>query len=205
MTHPTNEELLDLLYDELDPARAESINAHVGDCDECRSRLASWRGVRSELGTWQVGESSRRIVVTSAPATGRDARFGRALRGLAAAVLLVGTGYGLARFNTPRPAPQAAPIDIASLRTQVARDVRSDLGKELRGQQLQFAADMLERQQDFQQVVGVNLAELERRQLASQTALRRDVETLALHAQKELNQLAYSAQADVPGRESIQR
>jgi hypothetical protein len=151
--------------------------------------------VRHELGTWELPESSHRILVTSAPATTRAAWLGRSLRAAAAAVLLVGTGYGLARFNTPTAAPQTASVDLAALKAQVARDVRSDLGKELRDQQLQFAADMLERQQDLQQTVAVSLAELERRQLARHAALRKDVETLALHAQKELNQLAF-AQGD---------
>jgi anti-sigma factor RsiW len=197
MTHPTNEELLDLLYDELEPARAEEIDAHVFNCDACRAQLAGWRGVRNELGTWELPESSRRIVVTSTPPTTRAAWWGRSFRAAAAAVLLVGTGYGLARFNTPKPpAPQTAAVDLNALRAQVARDVRSDLGKRLRDQQLQFAAEVLERQQDFQQTVGVSLDKLERRQVARQAALRKDVETLALHAQKELNQLAFSAQGD---------
>jgi len=196
MTHPTNEQLLDCLYDELDAAKANEIDTHLRDCDACRTQLASWRGVRNELGAWELPGPSRRIVVTSALPTTRAAWLGRTLRAAAAAVLLVGTGYGLARFNTPKPAPQTTAVDLAALRAQVARDVRSDLGKQLRDQQLQFAADLLERQQDFQQTVGLTLAELERRQVARQAALRKDVETVALHAQKELNQLAYSAQGD---------
>jgi hypothetical protein len=149
------------------------------------------------LAAWELPDASRRIVVTSAqPTAPRAAWLPRTLRAAAAAVLLVGTGYGLARFNTPKPAPQAASVDVAALRAQVARDVRSDLGKQLRDQQLQFAADMLERQQDFQQLVGERLADMDRRQLARQAALRNDVETLALHAQKELSQLAYSAPSD---------
>jgi anti-sigma factor RsiW len=198
MTHPTNEELLDLLYDELEPARAEVIDAHVFDCDACRAQLANWRGVRNELGAWELPESSHHIVVRSAPTTSRSAWLGRTLRAAAAAVLLVGTGYGLARFNTPKmtPAPRTTAIDVAALKAQVARDVRGDLGKQLHEQQLQLAADMLERQQDFQQAVGLSLTGLERRQ----AALRKDVETVALHAQKEFNQLALSVQDDNTGR-----
>ena len=73
MTHPTNEQLLDFLYDELDAARVDEIDAHVRDCDACRTQLASWRGVRNELGAWELPEPSRRIVVTSAPPTTRAA------------------------------------------------------------------------------------------------------------------------------------
>jgi hypothetical protein len=40
-----------MLYDELEPAQAEAIDALVFNCDTCRAQLASWRGVRNELGT----------------------------------------------------------------------------------------------------------------------------------------------------------
>jgi hypothetical protein len=124
--------------------------------------------------------------------------FARTFRAAAAVFLLIGSGYGLARFIAPTP-PTPAPVasvDTTALRAEVARDVRRELGKELRDQQLKFAADILECQQAFQETLAESVARVEQRQVARHAALRRDVETVAIHAQKELNQLAYSAHVE---------
>jgi hypothetical protein len=201
MTHPTNDELLDFHYDELDAARAETVDAHVRTCTQCRTQLATWRGVGAALGAWELPEPKHRVNASpaSAPATSRLTWLARTLRAAAAVFLLIGTGYGLARFNTPTPPAPPAPVasvDTAALRAEVARDVRRELGKELRDQQLKFAADVLERQQAFQETLAESVTAVERRQVARHAALRRDVETVAIHAQKELNQLAYSAHVE---------
>jgi anti-sigma factor RsiW len=195
MTHPTNDELLDLVYDELDPARAQAVNAHVRTCGDCRAQLATWRGVRSELGRWELPEPRRRVVVSTTAAS-RTSWLRRTVRSAAAAVLLLAAGYGLARFNAPKPAAPVAAIDTTALRAQLSRDVRNELARELRTQQLQFAADVITRQQDFQQAVATALTELETRQFVAHAALRKDVETVALHAQQEFDQLAVANQAD---------
>lgn len=202
MTHPTNEQLLDLLYHELEPASAETIAAHVRECAQCQTQLASWRGVRTELAAWDLPETTSTTPASFAASltTPRTTWLRRTLTAAAAAVLLVGTGYGLARFNTPAPvAPVAtAAVNTAELRAQITRELRDELGKELAARHLQFAKQMRESQQDLRQAVGASLDELERRELVRNAALRRDVETLAVHAQKEINQIAYAARPEEP-------
>jgi hypothetical protein len=48
------DQLVELLYDEADPATARAVRAHVASCASCRSELAALRSVRSKLKAWDL-------------------------------------------------------------------------------------------------------------------------------------------------------
>lgn len=51
------DELVALVYDELDAGTRESVLAHLETCTDCAARLASYRGVRNRLGDWTAEEA----------------------------------------------------------------------------------------------------------------------------------------------------
>jgi hypothetical protein len=48
------EHLLDLLYDEADPASRRRAEEHLSECAACRGELAGLRGVRRDLRAWRL-------------------------------------------------------------------------------------------------------------------------------------------------------
>ena len=92
--------------------------------------------------------------------------------------MLIGTGFGLARFSAPQPAVVSAPnasLDVAALRAELSAEIRRELHDDLRvalrselaAEQVKFASDEAGRREAFQQVMAQGLSELEMRQLAS--------------------------------------
>jgi hypothetical protein len=193
MTHPSPEELIGFLYDDLDPARRPAVCEHLATCDVCRTRVESWGVVRRDLAAWELPEPRGRVVSGLAAA-----RPWPVFRWAAAAAVLIATGYGLARMNAARPAAPAP--DITALRAQITGELRVALRDELRGElaadQARIAADQAAERETFRQAVARALDALENRQAADLAELRADVETVALRAQTELSQLAVSSQPD---------
>jgi hypothetical protein len=208
MTHPNPQELLDFVYEELPPNRQAELSAHLAACDACQARVTAWGGVRRELAGWELPEASSRPVTDAA----RSPRPWPVVRWAAAAAVLIGTGFGLARLSSPHPEVASAPepsIDVPALRAELAGEIRrelhdelraalrSELAAELSAQQAKFAADEAGRRGAFEQAMARALNDSEVRQVAEHRALRRDVETLAIRAREELDQLAVSAEPGV--------
>lgn len=63
MTHPTREEWMSYLYDEV-PAKARAaLDQHLHSCAECRTQLSTWRVATRELSDWNLPKRSRRSVL----------------------------------------------------------------------------------------------------------------------------------------------
>lgn len=54
MNHPTREELIAYLYEELDDREQAGIERHLGQCEECRSGVAGWRRTGQRLNDHRV-------------------------------------------------------------------------------------------------------------------------------------------------------
>ena len=186
MTHPTHEQLTEFLYeDELDPARRAEVGRHVDGCAACRATLDAWRGVRANLATWSLPASGR---PAGRAAHAAPSRAG--LRWAAAAAVLLGSGYGLARL-TQQPA-----VDLAALRADLVREVRHEVRQEVAAELKTHAARQAQWQDEFQEAVVDVINQLETRQVASYATLRRDVETVALRSHEEYSRLAEYALGD---------
>jgi hypothetical protein len=48
------ERLIEYLYEECDPREKAEVQAHVADCETCRTEIAGLRGVRQDLLAWSV-------------------------------------------------------------------------------------------------------------------------------------------------------
>ena len=120
MSHPNREALTEFLYDELAPEQRIEISAHLATCAECRTHLESWRGARQELGSWKLSQSCRRVTKpdTTSP-------LWSVLRWAAAAMVMAGVGFGIARVSAPTTP------NVAQLRAELAGDLRGELKQEL--------------------------------------------------------------------------
>jgi anti-sigma factor RsiW len=54
MTHPTREEWMSYLYDELPAKRHASLQTHLQSCAECRAQVAVWQSAARELSGWKI-------------------------------------------------------------------------------------------------------------------------------------------------------
>lgn len=62
------DELVALVYDELDTDRREAVLTHLEDCADCAARLESYRGVRDRLSDWaEEGMQAAPAAESSAP------------------------------------------------------------------------------------------------------------------------------------------
>lgn len=168
MNHPNREDLIGFLYEEISPEQNAAITTHVASCAECRAQLESWRAVRRELTTWELPERQR--PVASAPPW-------LFVKLAAAAVVLLCAGFGFARFTAPK-----ASLDTAALRAAVAEEVR----QELRAEMAKFSSEQSARQQEYQTALTKALGRIEAQRLVDYASLRKDVETVAVRTEDEL-------------------
>src|SRR5258708_3540941 len=168
MNHPTREELIDFVYDEIEPDRKATLEGHVESCSDCQAMLESWRSVRRQL---QAADA--RI-----PEPQRVFAGATFLRGVVAAMLLIGVGYGLARVTAPSE---------SRLRGQVASELQAQFRNELRAELVRFTIDQAAREQEYQQQTAHLIGQLEVRQVADYSGLRKDVETVAMRTQEEFD------------------
>jgi anti-sigma factor RsiW len=170
MNHPNREELIEFLYAELGPDRQSELAGHLVACSECRARLESWRRAQRALQEWTLPSRSAPAAQSLPGAPGR-----RALVWAAAAAVLLLAGFAVARMVAPRP-------DVAALRAAIAQDVRREFQAELS----RYASAQAASQAHYQDAMTKALGQLEAQRLVDYAGLRRDVETVAVHAENEL-------------------
>ena len=54
MIHPTREDWMSYLYDELEAQPRRELEQHLAECPECRARLGEWRCTTRRLDTYDV-------------------------------------------------------------------------------------------------------------------------------------------------------
>ena len=173
MSHPNDQQLMEFLYDEIDPAQRGEVLAHFSSCDECRRRVQSWREVRGALQSWTLAEVAR---------PNARPRMVIGLRWALAASVLIAVGFGLALLTTPRQVASAPdPALLESLRAELKQDLS-----------VQVAA--LHR--EYRAAMDRRIGEIEAVRLADFEGLRQDVETVALRTQEEFARLAVPAESD---------
>jgi hypothetical protein len=156
------------------------IAQHVEGCAECRGRVTSWRNIRQALHRWELPQRS--LALTAQPRTSKTREIAR---WAVAAMVMLAVGYGVGR-NTG-----ASTTDVKQLRAELAEQLRGELRQDLQTEMMRFATDDLAQQrQEYQRALVQAAAQLEARRLADYTALRRDVETVAVQTQEGFDSLA---------------
>src|SRR5205809_2947462 len=211
MNHPTREEWMSYLYDELTAGEPSSLAAHLAVCPDCKTRVSDWRTARKNLDVWQL------------PARPARVPFRRPLvRWAAAAALMIGIGFGVGRFATPATA-NAGKIRAAiepeirqQLRQEFTQLLRDELDKATSatlaasGEQTKhwvedYAQALETKRTEDSQAIYAALNKLQSQRLADFVSLKKDVDTVAWwtdaglrRARQELVQLAdYTQPANI--------
>jgi anti-sigma factor RsiW len=211
MNHPTREEWMSYLYDELTAEEHSSLAAHLAVCPECKMRVNDWRSARKNLDAWQLPARPARVPLQRP-----------LVRWAAAAALMIGIGFGVGRFATSATA-NAGKIRAAiepeirqQLRQEFTQLLRDELDKAASatlaasGEQTKhwvedYAQALEAKRTEDGQAIKAALNKLESQLLADVFSLKKDVDTLAVwtdaglrRARQELVQLAdYTQPADI--------
>lgn len=203
MNHPTREEWMSYLYDELTGEQQANLAAHLAVCPECKAKVADWRGLKKDLNAWQITEKPAHVV------------WNRAwVRWAAAAVVMLSVGFGTGRLS------MSASVDPEKLRAAIEPSIRDQLRAELaqmlRDESEKSAAATLaaandranelvgdlakayeQRRADDNQAVYAALNRLDAQNVAGLASLRKELETVAVltdvgfrQAQRQIYQLA---------------
>jgi hypothetical protein len=169
MNHPNREALVGFLYQELAQEEAALVSEHLKGCAECQAEMGAWRAVQRELKEWRLEAPVQRRAQAEA--------WWSWLKLASAAAALVVAGFALARFTASGPT-----VDATALRAEIAAELRQEMHSEL----ARFSADQATRQQDYQAALAKTLGQLEALRLVDYASLRKDVETVAVRAEDEL-------------------
>jgi hypothetical protein len=92
--------LVAYLYDDIDTVQRVAFETHVATCEPCRTELAEFRGVRSQLAQWAAPESTRRSLQSPVPSP--QSRWWHdipAWAQVAAALLVLGVSASIANLD----------------------------------------------------------------------------------------------------------
>jgi len=116
MNHPTSEEWMSYLYDEMEATGRARLTGHLDGCAQCRAKVAAWQGAQKNLDEWRLGpHRARKTTVLARPW----------LKWAAAIVLFAGVGFSAGRFSMARP------VDPQKLRAEIEPQLRQQLRAEL--------------------------------------------------------------------------
>jgi hypothetical protein len=133
MKHPTAEEWMSFLYDELNAAEHAGMADHLRQCPECAARIHEWETARKNL-HWPV--KARRTVAKRASA----AFAGSFLKWAAAAIIVGGVGFMAGRVTS-------ATGDMAKVRAALAPEIRAQV-RSTQAEMRQEFAQLLRRELD---------------------------------------------------------
>ena len=214
--HPTREQWMDWLYDEMPADTHAALQTHLAKCRQCEAQVNAWRGAMRELDGWSVPAPAADVHPVTLIARLRAAshRF----KWAAAAVLLLSAGWVAGNAKSSISPKQLN----AAVETQVARQmnvVRAELANDLKQanathfaavetNRVEFArliaeltATVNEGRAADQQNVVTAFKEFDAKWLAIYASFRRELETVAIltesglkDTQQQLVQIANSTE-----------
>jgi hypothetical protein len=183
MNHPTDEQWMSYLYDEVGADERSRLLAHLRDCVVCAEQLDRWQAATRELDAWQL--RARRA--KSASKRAREIFLRRALPWAAAAMILLGAGFLLGRMTS-------ASIEPNRLLAIIEPELRQQLRQEFE----------LKRIEDNRAIYAA-LEKLDSQRIADYVSLKKELDTVAVltdaglrNTVQQLARLADYAQSTAP-------
>jgi hypothetical protein len=200
-----DETLIAYLYDEIDGSDRMAFDTHLADCAVCRGELVVLRNTRERLGQWSVAEIASLVAPPAAAPAARWWQQVPAWAQVAAAMVFVGVGAGVANldvkydqnglsvrtgWSSPAPAAAVDPASATPWRAELA-SLEQQLRAELRATSSKVAA--IE-----QSTPDANQAQLIRQVKALiEEAERREQRELALRVAEVTRDVQAQRQADL--------
>lgn len=123
MNHPTREEWMSYLYDDLPSSTQASLTQHLESCAPCQKSLDEWQNVRRSLDSWRLPKRSLSIQFLQS-----------VLKWGMAAAFAVALGYGLGRFSVPA-------VHVETLRAGIENSLRDSIETEVQARVQQRLSD----------------------------------------------------------------
>jgi anti-sigma factor RsiW len=209
MNHPSREEWMSYLYDELPAEEHSNLAAHLAVCPDCKATLSAWQAARTNLDAWQLPPKRPGV------APGRPL-----VKWAAAAALVLGLGFGMGRLasapvNAERVRAEIEPKIRQELRLELAQLLRDELdraasatlaasGEQTKQVVSDYAKALESKRAEDNQTLYAALDKLESQRVADLVSLKKDLDTVAVltdaglrSTQRRLVQLAdYSQPAN---------
>ncbi len=184
MNHPTREEWMSYLYDELTTEEHSNLAAHLAVCPDCKVKVGEWGAVRKELNAWPLSPN-RAPVLPTRPM----------IRWAAAAAIVLAAGFGIGRLTSATPDTEKV---RAAIEPQLRQQLRREIGQSLRDEldrtssaalaasseqtkQLfaEFAKIVEARRAEDVQAIYTALDKLDSQRVTDLVSLKKDLDTVA--------------------------
>jgi len=202
MNHPTSEEWMSYLYNELTAVEHANLASHLAVCPDCQSKVSDWRAARSNLDAWRLPPKH--------PAVGPSRSV---VRWAAAAAVLLGVGFGIGRLASTTVTAEKVRAEIEpkmrqELRQEIGQRLREELDKVAsatlaasseQAKQLlaEYAKAIETKHAEDNQAIYAALDKLESQRVADLVSLKKELDTVAVltdvglrRTQQQLVQLA---------------
>jgi hypothetical protein len=175
VNHPSAEEWMGYLYDEVAPERKRELHAHLAQCGDCGRQLQQWRAGMMALDDWKLPTTRRKVSVPQ-PAT--------MLKWAATAAVVLVAGFAIGR-QTSSAAGEVAELkaSVAQL-TQKIENERATAGEQSLRMFAEYAKLDDERRKEDRRTFAVALHEMDSRLLK----LRTELETVAVNTETGFRQ-----------------
>ena len=129
LKHPTEQEWMEYLYNEMGSAEKSALETHVKGCPPCSEKREGLQGTQRSLDQWEV-------VVP--PKHQLTATWQPVVKWAAAAVLLVSTAFATGRMSRP-------PVDVEALQARIAKPIEERVQQQVAAASQQALAAAEER------------------------------------------------------------
>jgi len=124
MKHLSDEQWMDLLYNELSPEQKSALETHIKTCAACAQKRATFRQTTKELDAWTVVIPEKAKLVP---------QWSPVVKWAAAAAVLVTTAFATGRFSR-------AGLDAERIQAQIAQPIQEKISQDL-NIKMQMVAD----------------------------------------------------------------
>src|SRR5262249_45191158 len=124
MKHLSEEQWMDLLYNELSPEQKSALETHIKSCAACAQKRVTFRQTTKELDAWNVVVPEKAKLVP---------QWSPVVKWAAAAAVLVTTAFATGRFSK-------ATLDPERIQAEIAQPIQEKISQDL-NLKMQIVAD----------------------------------------------------------------